>query len=36
VLTGSSFRHIERELPDVSKEIRKAIEERCRQLEPVS
>jgi CRP/FNR family cyclic AMP-dependent transcriptional regulator len=36
VLTGSSFRHIERELPGVSKQIRKAIEERCRQLEPVS
>ena len=36
VLTGSSFRHIERELPAVSKQIRKAIEERCRQLEPVS
>jgi CRP/FNR family cyclic AMP-dependent transcriptional regulator len=36
VLTGSSFRHIERELPHVSKQIRKAIEERCRQLEPVS
>ena len=36
VLTGSSFRHIERELPDVSKQIRKAIEERCRQLEPVT
>lgn len=36
VLTGSSFRHIERELPAVSKQIRKAIEERCRQLEPVT
>jgi CRP/FNR family cyclic AMP-dependent transcriptional regulator len=36
VLTGSAFRHIERELPAVSKQIRKAIEERCRQLEPVS
>jgi CRP/FNR family transcriptional regulator, cyclic AMP receptor protein len=35
VLTGSAFRHIERELPAVSKQIRKAIEERCRQLEPV-
>jgi CRP/FNR family cyclic AMP-dependent transcriptional regulator len=35
VLTGSAFRHIERELPEVSKKIRKAIEERCRQLEPV-
>ena len=36
VLTGSAFRHIERELPEVSTQIRKAIEERCRQLEPVS
>jgi CRP/FNR family transcriptional regulator, cyclic AMP receptor protein len=36
VLTGSAFRHIERELPAVSKEIRRAIEERCRQLEPVN
>jgi CRP/FNR family transcriptional regulator, cyclic AMP receptor protein len=35
VLTGSSFRHLERELPAVSKQIRQAIEERCRQLEPV-
>jgi CRP/FNR family cyclic AMP-dependent transcriptional regulator len=34
VLTGSAFRHIEREHPEVSKQIRKAIEERCRQLEP--
>jgi CRP/FNR family cyclic AMP-dependent transcriptional regulator len=36
VLTGSAFRHIERELPAVSKQIRKAIEERCRQLEPIT
>jgi CRP/FNR family transcriptional regulator, cyclic AMP receptor protein len=36
VLTGSAFRHIERELPEVSKKIRKAIEERCRQLEAVA
>ena len=36
VLTGRAFRHIERELPEVSKEVRRAIEERCRQLEPVS
>jgi CRP/FNR family transcriptional regulator, cyclic AMP receptor protein len=36
VLTGSAFRHLERELPAVSKQIRRAIEERCRQLEPVS
>jgi CRP/FNR family cyclic AMP-dependent transcriptional regulator len=35
VLTGSAFRQLDRELPDVSKQIRKAIEERCRQLEPV-
>ena len=36
VLTGTAFRHIERELPTVSKKIRKAIEERCRQLEPAA
>src|SRR5918997_2029246 len=36
VLTGSAFRHIERELPDVSKQIREAIEERCHQLEAVA
>jgi CRP/FNR family transcriptional regulator, cyclic AMP receptor protein len=36
VLTGQSFRHIERELPAVSKQIRKAIEERCHQLEAVA
>jgi CRP-like cAMP-binding protein len=36
VLTGSAFRNIERELPAVSAKIRKAIEERCRQLEPVA
>ena len=35
VLTGSAFRHIERELPAVSKQIRRAIEERCHQLEAV-
>jgi CRP-like cAMP-binding protein len=35
VLTGSAFRHLERELPAVSKQIRRAIEERCRQLEPM-
>jgi CRP-like cAMP-binding protein len=35
VLTGAAFRHIEREHPEVSKQIRKAIEERCRQLEPI-
>jgi CRP/FNR family transcriptional regulator, cyclic AMP receptor protein len=36
VLTGSAFRHIDREHPEVAKQIRKAIEERCRQLEPVT
>jgi CRP/FNR family transcriptional regulator, cyclic AMP receptor protein len=36
VLTGSAFRHVERELPAVSKQIRKAIEERCHQLEAVA
>jgi CRP/FNR family transcriptional regulator, cyclic AMP receptor protein len=36
VMTGSAFRHIDRELPDVAKQIRKAIEERCHQLEPVT
>jgi CRP/FNR family transcriptional regulator, cyclic AMP receptor protein len=36
VLTGSAFRNIERELPAVSTKIRKAIEERCRELEPVT
>jgi CRP/FNR family cyclic AMP-dependent transcriptional regulator len=35
VLTGSAFRHLERELPAVSKQIRRAIEERCHQLEAV-
>jgi CRP/FNR family transcriptional regulator, cyclic AMP receptor protein len=36
VLTGSAFRHIDREHPEVATQIRKAIEERCRQLEPVT
>jgi CRP/FNR family cyclic AMP-dependent transcriptional regulator len=36
VMTGSAFRQVERELPAVGKQIRKAIEERCRQLEPVT
>jgi CRP/FNR family cyclic AMP-dependent transcriptional regulator len=36
VLTGRAFRNIDREHPEVSKQIRKEIEERCRQLEPVS
>ena len=36
VLTGQAFRHIDRELPAVSTKIRKAIEERCHQLEAVA
>jgi CRP-like cAMP-binding protein len=32
VMTGSAFRQIDRELPDVAKKIRKAIDERCRHL----
>ena len=32
VMTGSALRQIDRELPDVAKKIRKAIDERCRQL----
>jgi CRP/FNR family transcriptional regulator, cyclic AMP receptor protein len=35
VMTGSAFRQIDRELPQVAKQIRRAIEERCHQLEPV-
>ncbi|HEV3376781.1 MAG TPA: cyclic nucleotide-binding domain-containing protein [Thermoleophilaceae bacterium] len=35
VLTGPAFRHLERELPAVSKQIRRAIDERCHQLEPL-
>jgi CRP/FNR family cyclic AMP-dependent transcriptional regulator len=35
VLTGSAFRYLERELPAVSKQIRRAIDERCHQLEPM-
>ncbi len=35
VMTGPDFRQIDRELPEVAKKIRKAIEERCRHLEPV-
>jgi CRP/FNR family cyclic AMP-dependent transcriptional regulator len=35
VLTGSAFRYLERELPAVSKKIRRAIDERCHQLEPM-
>ena len=36
VMTGSDFRQIGRELPEVAAKIRAAIEERCRQFEPVS
>ena len=36
VLTGTAFRQLDREQPDVSRQIRQAIEERCRQLEPVN
>jgi CRP/FNR family transcriptional regulator, cyclic AMP receptor protein len=36
VMTGSAFRHVDRELPEVAKTIRKAIEERCRHLEAVN
>lgn len=35
VMTGSAFRQVARELPDVAKQIRKAIEERARHLMPV-
>jgi CRP/FNR family transcriptional regulator, cyclic AMP receptor protein len=35
VMTGQAFRHVDRELPDVAKQIRKAIEARCRHLEAV-
>jgi CRP/FNR family transcriptional regulator, cyclic AMP receptor protein len=35
VMTGSAFRQIDRDLPEVAKKIRKAVEERCHQLEPV-
>jgi hypothetical protein len=34
-MTGSAFRQIDRELPQVAKQIRKAIDERNRQLMPV-
>ena len=36
VMTGSAFRQVDRELPEVGTQIRKTIEERCRQLEPVT
>jgi CRP/FNR family transcriptional regulator, cyclic AMP receptor protein len=35
VMTGSAFRQIDRDYPEVANTIRKAIEERCRQLEPI-
>ena len=35
VMTGQAFRQIDREFPEVSKTIRKAIDERCRHLLPV-
>jgi CRP/FNR family transcriptional regulator, cyclic AMP receptor protein len=35
VMTGSAFRQLDREQPSVASQISKAIEERCRQLEPV-
>ena len=35
VMTGSAFRQIDRELPEVAKQIRKAIDERCRHLTAV-
>jgi CRP/FNR family transcriptional regulator, cyclic AMP receptor protein len=33
VMTGAAFRQTARELPEVAKKVRAAIEERCRQLE---
>lgn len=36
VMTGSAFRQVDREFPEVGTQIRKTIEERCRQLEPVT
>jgi CRP/FNR family transcriptional regulator, cyclic AMP receptor protein len=36
VMTGSAFRHVDRELPEVAKQIRKAIEERCHHLEAMT
>jgi CRP/FNR family transcriptional regulator, cyclic AMP receptor protein len=34
VMTGQAFRQTARELPEVAKKVRAAIEERCRQLDP--
>jgi CRP/FNR family transcriptional regulator, cyclic AMP receptor protein len=36
VMTGPAFRHIAREMPEVAKRIRSAVEERRHWLEPVS
>jgi CRP/FNR family cyclic AMP-dependent transcriptional regulator len=36
VMTGAAFRHVDRELPEVAKQIRKAIEERCHHLEAMT
>jgi CRP-like cAMP-binding protein len=35
VMTGPAFRHIDREMPEVAKKIRRAIDERAHWLEPV-
>jgi CRP-like cAMP-binding protein len=35
VMTGPAFRHIDREMPEVAKRIRAAIEERIHWLEPI-
>jgi CRP-like cAMP-binding protein len=36
VMTGPAFRHIDREMPEVARRIRRAIDERSRWLEPVA
>jgi CRP-like cAMP-binding protein len=35
VMTGPAFRHVDREMPEVAKKIRRAIDERAHWLEPV-
>ena len=35
VMTGPAFRHIDREMPEVARRIRRAIDERSRWLQPV-
>jgi len=35
VMTGPAFRHIDREMPELAKNIRRAVEERTHWLEPV-